>query len=690
MIIRKLNKRTDLYNNRINFLIAIVFLFGVLLIFKLYSLQIVKHELYSARADSQHQIYNKLEPERGEIFIVDNQGGGEEIFYPFATNKDFALIYAVPAKMEDAEAKAEKIFIVFDQERVIGEVNEYFEERDKEELEFELALIASWPDEERIPKEAEIKQRFEALRNDKIWLELRAEKKEEEIEKRKEKIEKDYLKILNKGNDPYEPIKKKVDEDKLKEFYSLLLEIDPDELVIKNGGIYKAKSSEEDLEEIRIAGISHIVKNYRYYPEGNIGAHILGFVNIIDDRPKGNYGLEGFFDRELFGQYGSVKSGRGAGKEVIILNDREYTKPKKGNSLVLSINRSIQFIACQKLAEAGEKYQADGGSVIIVNPGTGAIITMCAWPNFDPNNYQEVGDISIYNNQAIFQQYEPGSVFKTIAMAAAMDRDKISPNTLYQDSGSVMIEGWPKPIRNSDFEKKGGGHGLVDMNYVLVHSLNTGAIFAMQQIGAEIFAEYVKDFGFGERTGIELESENMGNITSLMRKRIRPVEAATASFGQGITVTPLQMLMSYAAIANNGVLMKPFIVKEIIYGDGMKEVTKPIQIRRVISEKTANFLIGMMANVVEGGHAGKAGVEGYFVGGKTGTAQVASLEKKGYSEDKAIHNFVGFAPVDNPQFVMLVKLDNPKGVSFSSASAAPLFGQIAEFILKYYQIPKER
>jgi cell division protein FtsI/penicillin-binding protein 2 len=690
MVFLNKTKRTNPYNNRINLLIAIVFLFGVVIVFKLYSLQISKYELYLAKADSQHQIYNKLEPERGKIFIIDYERG-EEVLYPFATNKDFALIYAVPAEMENAQDKAEKLFLMFNYEKVVLEVDEYFEEKDKEELEFELSLVADWPDEERIPKEAEIKYRFNLLRSDSTWLEVRLKKKEEEIEKRGEKIVRSYLKILNKGNDPYEPLQKKVDKEKLKQFYALLLsgneEVDPDELVIKNGGIYKSEGDE--LEEVRIRGISHIIKKYRYYPESSIGAHVLGFVNVVNNRPQGNYGLEGFFDRELFGQFGSVKSGRGANQEVIILNDREYIKPKDGNNLILSINRSIQFIACQKLAEAGEKHDADGGSIIVVEPKTGAIIAMCSWPEFDPNNYNEVEDISIYNNPVVFQQYEPGSVFKTITMAVAMDQNKISPNTLFNDNGNVMIEGWPKPIRNSDFETH-GAHGMVDMNYVLVHSLNTGAIFAMQQAGPKTFSKYVRDFGFGERTGIELESENNGNIDSLLRKTIRPVEAATASFGQGITVTPLQMLMSYAAIANNGILMKPFIVREVVYEDGGREITKPIQIRRVISERTANFLIGMMANVVEGGHATQAGVEGYFVGGKTGTAQVVSKEEGGYSKSKTIHNFVGFAPVNDPRFVMLVKLDDPKDVSFSASSAAPLFGQISEFILKYYQVPKER
>ncbi len=186
-----------------------------------------------------------------------------------------------------------------------------------------------------------------------------------------------------------------------------------------------------------------------------------------------------------------------------------------------------------------------------------------------------------------------------------------------------------------------------------------------------------------------METENAGDISSLMRKTIRPVEAATASFGQGITVTPLQVISAYSAIANGGILMKPYLVGEIITSGGEKIVTQPKQIRRVVSERTALLISGMLVNVVEGGHAIKAKVNGYFVGGKTGTAQVADKEKKGYGE-KTMHTFVGFAPVNDPKFVMLVKLDDPKDVTFAADSCAPLFGELAEFILNYYQVPKER
>ncbi len=360
-----------------------------------------------------------------------------------------------------------------------------------------------------------------------------------------------------------------------------------------------------------------------------------------------------------------------------------------GSDLILTVNRSVQFRVCQTLNEAALRHGADGGSIIIMDPKTGAIIAMCSYPDFDPNNYDKVKDIKVFNNPAVFSQYEPGSVFKGITMAAALDQGKVTPETTYKDEGQVMITGWPKPIKNSDFDIY-GGHGEVNMTTVLEKSLNTGAIFAMKQTGADVFADYVKKFGFGEKTGIELLGEGSGDIRNLTVSKIKPIDATVASFGQGISVTPIQLVSAYATIANGGILMKPYIVKEIVHADGTKDITQPKELRRVISEKAAVLLGGMLVNVVEEGHGQKAGVKGYYVAGKTGTAQVPRKDGRGYESSMHIGSFAGFAPADDPQFVMLVRIDNPRDVAWAESSAAPLFGKIAEFLLQYYQIPKER
>lgn len=610
-------------------------------IFRLYDLQFTKYDLYTALASSQHQVYNQLEPARGRIFLQDGRTFSDTVIYPVATNKEFAHVYAVPVKIENASGTAEELYKIFDRVKVEKEVADALDQDPYfASLESENPVDISPADLAKLAEFREIKRDLE-------------------ITVRKELFVNRYFAILTKPNDPYEPIRSKVDEAELK--------------LIKN---------------IEDKGLGYMAETHRYYPENNIGAHIVGFVGHTGDDRRGQYGLEGFFDQELSGERGSLRMERAAGGQSIIINDREHNRPLDGSDLVLTINRSIQFTACSKLNEAALRHEADGGSVVVMEPATGAILAMCAWPDYDPNNYGQAEDISVFNNPGIFFDYEPGSIFKVITMAAAINEGKVTPQSTYFDKGFVMVEGWPKPIRNSDFEAQ-GGYGTVDMTTVLEKSLNTGAIYAMQKIGAPAFARYVVDFGFGERTGVELKSEVPGNIASLKRKTIRPVEAATASFGQGFTATPLQIAAAFSAIANGGILMKPYLVGEIITPTGQKIKTQPQAIRRVISERTALIVSGMAVRVVEDGHAARAAVSGYYIGGKTGTAQVSEGSGGGYGS-RTIHSFVGFGPVEDPKFVMLVQLDHPKDVRYAVASAAPLFGEIAEFILDYYEVPKER
>ncbi len=711
-------------NNRINLIAAIIFLLGASILWRLYDLQVIKYNLYAAKATGQYLSYSVLKPERGKIFIQDS-GGDNEKLYPFATNKDFALVYTVPKDVKNPEYTAEALYEVFKKEGIEKEVGELMKKEDESRLKKELAYLSNknLPSEEKKSKEEEIIKTHKALIKDPEYLELKNIKREKEIESRKKAVIDKYLKSLTKSNDPYEPIEKKVSEGNLKKLYSILApsafaannfidrESGVDFKIVNNAsdkksviGGWRLPMGKLDIKgdsvfyqikdgtkkKLRLNGIAFMLKLGRYYPENNIGSHILGFVGYAGDggEERGRYGLEGFFNDELSGKSGSIKIGRGAGGDLIIINDREYQKPIDGSDIILTVNKTIQFTACSELNKTASKYDADGGTIIIMEPRTGAILAMCSWPDYDPNNYNKVENINVYNNPAIFSEYEPGSIFKSITMAAALDSGKVTPETVYKDNGEIMIKGWPKPIRNSDYETH-GGWGVVSMNIVLAESLNTGAIFAMRQIGADVFARYVKDFGFGEKSGIELETESAGDIRNLLAKRIKPVDAAVASFGQGITVTPLQMTVAYAAIANGGILMKPYLAREIIHPDGVKYITQPKQVKRVISERAATLLSGMLVNVVENGHAKRAAVSGYYVAGKTGTAQVAATHKKGYS-DKTIHTFVGFAPVEDPKFVMLVKLDNPKGVKYSASSAAPLFGKIAEFLLNYLEVPKER
>lgn len=692
----KKNETNRTYNSRINILMAIVFLLGAAVIARLGYLQIVKHGYYAGKASGQHETENRLPPERGEIFWRDTGKAGSEILYPFATNKQYFLVYAIPKEVKDpveAQDIAQKLYFVFDREQAEKEVDDLFQKQDEVEQGAALAKVSGLPGEEKRAEEARINRHFAALRNDKAWREERQRAKEAEVEKKKKEIVGEYLAIYSQADDPYAPLKKKVEEGQLLRLYSILVKSEDglsiDDLVVRGGRVYRKMimdSQEEKWVEVRPNGVYHSAESYRYYPENNIGSHLLGFARLDGNVLKGNYGLEGFFDHELTGEYGYLKSETGANRNMLILDGREYVKPKNGTDLVLTIDRSVQYFACQKAKEASEKHRAEGVTILAVDPKTGAIITMCSWPDFDPNNYQKEKDLAVFNNPSVFDQYEPGSVFKAITMAGALDDGKVTPETVYEDKGQIMKKGWQKPIQNADFTTS-GPHGRVNMTVVLERSLNTGAIFAMEQLGQKKFIDYIKDFGFGERTGIELEAESPGNIENLLKKKVWERDLDAASFGQAIMVTPLQMIMSYAAIANGGVLMKPYIVSEMVHEDGTREVVKPREVRRVISDRTASLLSGMLVSVVENGHSKKAQIDGYFIGGKTGTAQIP--DKTGYS-DKNNHTFIGIAPAGDPKFVILVKITNPKDFEYADYTATPLFQEIADFMLKYYQVPKER
>src|SRR3989339_147694 len=642
MISSKYNRKKSDNGNRLNLVMTVIFLLAGSILLRLYGLQVSKNDLYVALASDQHQVYNKLQPSRGEIYIQISPVPDGKDFYPVATNKDFALVYAIPKDVKSPAEAADRLYEIFDRKNVEDEVDKMLKE--------DPYFSATSSDGLGIAA-ADIKNREE----------FKAIKRELELETRKKSIVAAYLDKLSKENDPYEPIRYKVEKETLDPY----------------------------IDELHGLGIDHIMEAYRYYPEFSIGSHLFGFVGFDDSGKIGRYGLENFFNEELTGAPGSIKAERSGNGSLIIVNDREFNEPKNGSDLILTINRSIQFNACQKLNAAALRHGADGGTVIVMEPKTGAIIAMCSWPDYDPNNYGKVDDISIYNNPAVFDQYEPGSIFKIFTMSAGIDQGKVTPESTYNDKGSIKIPGWSKPIKNSDFDTF-GGHGTVDMITVLELSLNTGSIHVMQRTGPEGFADYVKKFGFGQKTGIELPGEGSGNIVNLERDVIRPVEVATATFGQGITVTPLQTITAYAAVVNGGILMKPYVVDEIVTSEGERIKTQPQPVRRVISERTSLLLSGMMVRVVEEGHSTRAAVKGYYVGGKTGTAQVAGSGTKGYEAGRTIHTFIGFAPADDPKFVMLVKLNDPKDVAWADSSTAPLFSEIAEFILNYYQVPKER
>lgn len=460
---------------------------------------------------------------------------------------------------------------------------------------------------------------------------------------------------LNKDNDPYEPIEKKVDE-----------------------------KTKDIIDKLDLLGISFIRSSHRFYPEGSLGSSIIGFLGQDSGGNNvGNYGIEGYWDKELSGSGGFYEGLKGAVGNKIAFGDAKFEPAQDGVDITLTIDRTIQFQTCKILQEDMLEYGAESATAIVMDPKTGAIRAMCSLPDFDPNSYGSVESIRDFNNSAIFTPYEPGSVFKPIVMSAALNEMAVTPQTYFFDTG--IKEGLcDTPIQNANKAK----YDDTNMIGVLENSINTGMVFVVESLGKENLKNYVEAFGFGAKSGLELDTEVGGTLESLYRNDSNKIDcySATASFGQGLTATPLQMATAFSALANGGSLLKPYIVDEIDYSDGRIQKTKVKEIRKVISGSSSSLISGMLVNVVDNGQAKKAQVPGFYVAGKTGTAQISGLG--GYSEETN-HSFIGYAPVDDPKFVLLVKFEKPQR-SFSSTTAAPTFSKIAKFILEYYGVPPSR
>lgn len=605
---------------RIKILAVFFVIFSVVIIVKLFHLQVIRGSHYEALAIGQHELYKKLFPERGSIYVVEKNGDRQALF-PLVTNRDLHMLYAIPKDIENPRQTAEKLFELF------GLPDDIDMKKVEEQL-----FVDITPDLDPLMA-SEIKQtRLEK------W---REEQKEKEIARLEV--------LLAKVDDPYEPIRHKLTDEEM-----------------------------ENIKSWEIKGLAFKNETWRFYPEKGMGGHIFGFWGFDNDNRIGKYGLEGYFDKELTGQFGAIQGEKDGLGNLIAIGTNSLKEKVDGYSLALTIDRAIQYKACQAITQAVEYFKAESGSVIVMNPKTGAVLAMCGAPDFNPDEYNKVEDIEVYNNPAIFKPYEPGSIFKAITMSIALDMDKVEPTTTYLDTGVVQIG--PYPIKNYNDMV----YGRQNMTEVLEKSINTGTIFAMRQVTPRVFAQYVKDFGFGKKTNIELDKEAIGDISNLDKKG--EIYAATASFGQGITVTPIQMVTAVSALANGGKLMKPYIVSQIIKSDGKVETFKPQEVKQVISPKTASTISGMLVSVIENGHSKGSKIEGYRIAGKTGTAQVASKFGRGYSDDVNT-SFISYGPFSDPVYAMIVRIDKPQWGKTGEAVAVPVSTDIAKFILQYYNVP---
>ena len=453
----------------------------------------------------------------------------------------------------------------------------------------------------------------------------------------------------------------------------------PDDLFEKIGQRLNEEQAQK-IMDLKIKGIGIKAEKLRYYPYGSLAAHLSGFLGDSQEGSVGRYGLEGYYEQILHGTPGSLVGEKDARGTILKSLGENENAARAGDDLILTIDPNVQSIVEEKLKIEIEKWSADAGTVIVMDPITGAVRAMASYPNFNLNNYSEVEDAGVYANPAVSHIFEPGSVFKPITLAAGLDSKAITPSTTFENTGSVKIGNYT--ISNVVQE----AIGTRTMTETLEESLNTGAIFAEQKTGDETFKKYVQDFGFDEKTGIDLFAETQGNIANLSENR--PINFATASFGQGIAVTPIAMANAISAIANNGQLMRPYVVQVIRHANGQEEKTVPKVIRKILSQRTVTDLTAMMVSVVRNGTGKRAQIEGYTIAGKTGTAQVPNFDRRGYS-DKDIHTFAGFFPAFDPKVLIFIKLDDPKGVRYAEDSAAPLFKEIAQYIITYYSIPPD-
>ena len=425
-----------------------------------------------------------------------------------------------------------------------------------------------------------------------------------------------------------------------------------------------------------LRGVSLVQFPVRHYPEGSLAAQALGFVGRDH---KGLTGLEYYFDDELSGQPGTIDTELDTGGQEIILGRRVVTPPREGVDIVLSLDRFVQRTAERELAEAVRQNKAIGGMIIVMEPATGAILGMASWPTYTLSDAIEFvpHEQHLYKAVPVTNQYEPGSVMKVITMAAGLERGVVTPTTTVNDRGIVHFG--PAAIRNWDFR----ANGVISMTEVLVRSSNIGAQYVADRLGREEFYRALSAFGFGQPTGVELPGEVAGTLRTSATPGWAPIDLATNSFGQGVAVTPLQMLTAIAAIGNDGVLMRPSLVKEFV-AEGRVQRPEPHAVRRVMAPETARTLREMMTTVMEQPGLEPHRIPGYRVAGKTGTADFPT--NLGYTSGKTFASITALLPADRPRLAVLVRIDAPEAI-YGGVVAAPVLKRLGQELLAYYRIP---
>ncbi len=490
--------------------------------------------------------------------------------------------------------------------------------------------------------------------------------------------------VLNQNSyQLYAEPKKVEDKDRLLRLLSESLEVEEasispkldmskDWVAIASGLTQEQK---DKLDKLNLPEIGFDYQTKRFYPEASLSAHILGFLGKDSEGEDVGYlGLEGFYNRDLRGLPGFVETERDIAGRPILIGVQQRVEPENGRDLILTIDKNIQEISKRRLLEGLEKYKAKKGCIITANPKTMAILSLVCLPDYDLEKYYLFNE-NFYKNLAISDLYEPGSVFKPLIVAAALEEKKIKANDTYNETGQVSVGEYNIKTWNDKYE------GKISMTRILEKSSNVGMVYIGEKLGNKKIYSYLEKYGFGQDTGIDLEGEASGYLKP--KNNWYPIDYATVTFGQGIAVTPIQMIRAFASIINGGDLMKPYIVQKIVSDNKTTEIKPKIE-KKIVSQSTSDIIRKMLVSTVENAEAKWDRPKGFSVGGKTGTAQVPI--KGFYDASKTIASFIGFAPASDPKFLTFVVLYEPQTSIWGSETAAPLFFEIAKDLIVYYNI----
>lgn len=439
------------------------------------------------------------------------------------------------------------------------------------------------------------------------------------------------------------------------------------------------KDIADKIKALKIPGMDFRSDQKRYYPEGSLASHVLGFVGRNQDgADHGYYGIEGYFNRDLSGKDGRIVLERDAVGNPIPIGKYVSQPVENGSTITLTINRSLQYLLEQKLKTGVERNNAESGSVIVMEPHTGRILVMANYPTYDPGNWldPEVQEHQWFKNRAISDAYEPGSVMKMFTAALGIDLGIFGPDTHYKSEPYKVVD-------HTITTANGRYYGDSTLTDMLIHSDNTGAAQFAMQVGQEKFLKALHDIGLDRPTGITLEGEGQSIIP--YANDWLPITLATAAFGQGIAVTPMQLLQVESTIANDGVQMKPTILASVEQ-NGEEKVVEPEKVGRIFSKDTSDKMVDILTEVVKRGEFHRLALQGYGIAGKTSTSQIPI--PGGYDPDHTITTFVGFAPAKDPEFIMLVKLDKPS-INNSAETVVPVWMDMVKDLFNFYGIGPE-